>query len=69
MALAEYHCRVQPGGLSLCPVSDDVLELARQHLQDLALPEERMWTALTRISLSLKDAAIFVQSAGFYIAY
>ena len=49
MELEKYHCRVPPGKLSLCPISDDVSELARQHLQDLALSEDHMCRLLLKV--------------------
>jgi hypothetical protein len=42
---------------------------ARLHLQELALSQDRMWEALTKVPFSLKDAAIFFKAQEFHVGY
>ena len=69
VALQEFHYRIQCDSLSLCPVPQSLINNAIQYLSDLAVSKSDMLTILTKIPLSIRDAAIFLKGQHHGVGY
>ena len=68
-ALEPYHQRIAVSELSMCPLPPPVVFAARQHLVDLAFLDDDLWTALTKLPLPLKEAAILLRAQRLDVGY
>ena len=53
----------------MCPLPPSVVFEARQHLSELGLSDDDLWTALTILPLALKDAAILFRAQRYEVGY
>ena len=69
VALEDWYQRILASELSLCPLSQTVLDEASRQLCDLNFTYAHLWAALVEVRLSLKDAAIFLKAHEHGVAY
>jgi hypothetical protein len=62
LALESYHLRVGISRCQLCGPTGDVVFLAARRLEDLKFDDEQLLTAMTKIPLPLKDAAVLFKA-------
>ena len=68
-ALSNKQEEVTLDRLVLCPVSQSLIEEAEEELRQLQLSDDEMWIALTKVSLSLKDAKIIFKAQSLGVGY
>ena len=68
-ALEPYHQHISASELSMCPLPPPVVFAAKQQHSDLAFSDDDLWTALTKLPLALKDAAILLRAQRYEVGY
>ena len=69
VAVETYHYKIFSESLTLCPVLQDRVQTARQQISVLALSPDDLWTAVSSVPFSLRDAAVFFSSRNWHVGY
>jgi len=69
VALENFHLKIQAGKLSMCPISEDRSDAARQRINALPLSEDQLWKAVTELPFPLRDAAVFFKSMHYKVTF
>ena len=69
IALSDFHAKIAADKLTFCTFPDHLLTTARDHLSSLKFSEENLKIALTKLPLSLKDAATLLRGLALSVGY